>query len=76
MEEIRSGSYVKSVFMKQKNSKCILLAILFLRLPGVRKTLSRNKAFYKLNYRERNIFFWESINAIKAKAFVKSMCSL
>lgn len=42
--EICGGFYLKSMFMNQ-NSKCILLAILFLRLPGVRKTLSRSKAF-------------------------------
>lgn len=69
--EIRGGFCVKSMFMNQKNSKCILLAILFLRLPGVRKTLSRNKASSKFNYRQWNTFLWESVNAIKAKAFAK-----
>lgn len=69
--EIRGSFCVKSMFMNQKNSKCILLAILFLRLPGVRKTLSRNKASCKFNYRQWNTFLWESVNAIKAKAFAK-----
>lgn len=71
MGEIRGGFCVKSMFMNQKNSKCILLAILFLRLPGVRKTLSRNKASCKFNYRQWNTFLWESVNAIKAKAFAE-----
>lgn len=50
--EIRDGSYIKSMFINQKDSKCILLAILFVRLPGVKKTLSRNKALCKFNYRQ------------------------